>query len=74
MQETNKAKISMSLFGRQRGERSSHSFFPRPSEEGQLAKMSRSHQDKSSGHLGPLPGEKPWFRVCQAHHSLGLQL
>lgn len=72
MQETNKAKISMSLVGRQRGERSSHRFLPRPSEEGQLAEMSRSHQDKSSGPLGPLPGKKPWFGVCQAHHSLGL--
>lgn len=33
MQETNKAKISMSLVWRQRGERSSHSSRPRPTRD-----------------------------------------
>lgn len=75
MQDTNKAKISMSLVGRQRGERSSHSLLPRPSEEVQLAEMSRSHQDKSSGHWAPFlersPGVEfgkpsiPWDCDCE---------
>lgn len=65
MQETNKAKISMSLVGRQRGERSRHSFLPGNSEEGQLAEMCRSHQDKSSGHPGPLLERSPGLELVK---------
>lgn len=71
MQETNKAKISMSLVGREE-RRFSCSSFPTTPEVGGLDVMCESHQDRSLGHLCPLPRNKPWSGVWQAHHSLGM--